>query len=376
MTMEEKNDGATSCHEAAAEWLVRLQESDLPAEEWLRWQRWLDENSRNREAFDEMVRTSQRTDARRSDLFDIPMPSQSEREADAYVGEGAVSEWLGKANSTAAQEKEAVGARSYWPRRFAMAAGIAVVAVAAGILLRANVFETDAPGQLQSYETVESEHRDITLSDGTAITLGAKSSLAVNYSRERRTVILEDGEALFTVAKDPDRPFVVVAGSGTITAIGTAFNVRRDHDRVVVTVTEGEIEIKRRAGKGTSIESVQTSSSKRTSATLSKGHQVVYDASQLNIVEIADPSAATAWRVGRLQYRAEPLKFVINGVNRYSAKEIIIADRQVEEMQFTGSVFQDQADDWLDGLEQVFPIEVIEMGDDKVLLRQRASQSP
>lgn len=375
MTMKERNDGSSCCYEAAADWFVRLQEPELPTEEWLLWQRWLDENPQNREAFDAIAHTSQLAHAGRSDLLDIAIPSALEREVDAYAGEEPVGDWLAREQRKAAREQGSLGVRSTWPRRFVLAAGLATFALATGLLLRTNSVATDGSAQQPNFQTVESEHRDITLADGSAITLGAKSSLLVNYSRDRRTVTLENGEALFTVAKDPDRPFVVVAGSGTITAIGTAFNVRRDSERVVVTVTEGEVEIIRGAGEEAAIEPVQTKSLQRTSATLTRGHQVVYDATRLNIVEVADPATATAWRAGRLQYRAEPLKYVVADVNRYTARKIVIADKQVEDLRFTGSLFQGQAKEWLEGLEQVFPVEVIEMDDDKVLIREIVPQA-
>ena len=65
------------------------------------------------------------------------------------------------------------------------------------------------------------------------------------------------------------------------------------------------------------------------------------------------------------------LKHVIPDVDRYSSNTVIIGDAAVGELRFTGTVFQDGADEWLRGLEQVFPVEVVELDGDRLLLRLR-----
>jgi transmembrane sensor len=55
--------------------------------------------------------------------------------------------------------------------------------------------------------------------------------------------LLKQGEAFFEVAKDPNRPFVVSAGSKRVVAVGTKFSVRRDADSVGVVVTEGKVRV-------------------------------------------------------------------------------------------------------------------------------------
>ena len=81
------------------------------------------------------------------------------------------------------------------------------------------------------------------LDDGSTIHLNALSRLQVRMGQERREFVLEQGEALFDVARDPSRPFVVMAGSSKSTALGTQFSVRMRDDVTRVTVLEGTVSV-------------------------------------------------------------------------------------------------------------------------------------
>jgi transmembrane sensor len=99
---------------------------------------------------------------------------------------------------------------------------------------------------------------------------------------------------------------------------------------------------------------------------------MVYDAEgHWSDVERTDLAAAIAWREGRLHYRAEPLRHVLTGVNRYSTREIVIVDPALGDLTFTGTVFENRIDEWLYGLEDIFPIEVSEASVSRIELRAR-----
>lgn len=134
-------------------------------------------------------------------------------------------------------ERESVG----WSRRRMLwLSGSAVAAAGVG----AATWRVLHAGQY--YETVTGEMRRIALPDGSAVALNTASAIYVDFSHERRAVTLARGEALFEVAKDRQRPFVVTAGVTRVQAIGTAFAVRRRADRdVSVLVREGTVEVAR-----------------------------------------------------------------------------------------------------------------------------------
>lgn len=361
MTETDKTNERHAIEQKAAEWVLRVQAADVTETELMEWDAWLKVDERHRQAFDALEATSALIGRERQTLMDIPLPDRASLAADGYGGEQAIS-----AHASPGMPR--------WATRWAMAAGALLVVGAASWLLLGDGWIASPGNQLKVVETQESEHRRIELDDGSRIELGAASSLSINYSTERRTVVLETGEALFEVFEDPGRPFVVLAGNGTITAVGTAFNVRREASRVVVTVTEGEVEVVQQgrspivpAGRGANA----PSDSSPARQTLAVGERVAYTANSMTRLDDVMPDSATEWRDGRLRYRAEPLKHVIPDVDRYSAHTVIIGDAAVGDLRFTGTVFQDSADEWLRGIERVFPVEVVELDGERLLLRLR-----
>ena len=212
---------------------------------------------------------------------------------------------------------------------------------------------------IRTYQTAVSEHRNIVLVDGSEISMGAKSSLSVNFSTDKRIVVLESGEALFVVAHDAERPLCCHSGSKHDHSCRDRIQCATGKETgVVVTVTEGTVEVKRTPqGSRPPSDGDQDPVQRIMTTTVSAGVQAVVSPTELSLVEVSNPNAVTEWRIGHLQYRSEPLKFVVADVSRYTTREIIIADSEVEAMIFTGSVFQDQTDDWLEALETAFPVE-------------------
>lgn len=91
---------------------------------------------------------------------------------------------------------------------------------------------------------------NIDLPDGSRVELAAQARASTSFRPDARIVTLLGGEALFSVAKDPTRPFTVVAGNVRVTAIGTSFTVSRNRGRVSVKVLEGVVAIERDGEEG------------------------------------------------------------------------------------------------------------------------------
>ena len=361
----------TKRHKQAAEWLIWLEDLDFSAGVVRRWKAWSKRSEKNRQAFGELEHFTRKLDDCRDELRELPLPTRRECDADTSPVPQAANRFL---DHPAVEFSGGWGRLGNWParqRRVAAMAGMAVILI--GIFYAIVAFrpglELDEP--TLSYQTAVSEHREIVLPDGSEVSMGARSSLSVNFSMVKRIVVLEAGEALFSVSHEPERPFIVVAGASTITAIGTAFNVRRDGTRVIITVTEGTIEVMRTPHRSGSFGGDGQGAQEPLAITASAGMQAVVGPTGLSLVELSNPVAVTEWQIGHLQYRSEPLKYVVADVNRYSTKEIIIADSEVEAIVFTGSVFQDQTEDWLKAIEIAFPVEAVEVGEKTILIRKR-----
>jgi transmembrane sensor len=192
------------------------------------------------------------------------------------------------------------------------------------------------------FATRTGEHMNLLLADGSQITLGAHSRLSVDFTPSMRKLSLDAGEAFFNVQKDPRRPFTVSALDSTITALGTAFNVRAVEDRVTVTVTEGVVREDKSAVR------------------IARGQEVTYapdKALQAVAVHRVDPEESARWRDGWLVYRHEPLRYVIADIARYSELHLQV-DPAVADVQFTGAVFKDRIPEWLNALPEVSPVKI------------------
>jgi len=195
-------------------------------------------------------------------------------------------------------------------------------------------------------------HRTVTLPDGSSVDLGPKTTVAVDFRRGQRRLQLYPGEAYFTVRPDRKRPFVVRAGSLNVTAVGTAFDVKHELDRVSVTVQDGVVAVEAEGSEGT----------RTSNATwrVASGYQLVYfTANAAATLSSVDATATIAWREGRLEYVNASLASVVADINRYSDRPIVLLDSSVAGLAFTGTVFTDSIDGWLQSLPDALPVRVI-----------------
>ena len=105
--------------------------------------------------------------------------------------------------------------------------------------------ERPDPSHLERHFTRVGEQKTIDLRDGSAITLNTGTQLVVDFTEQSRTILLERGETYFQVAEDPARPFTVELGVRSLTAIGTAFNVRKHPEHYQLAVFEGTVAVHR-----------------------------------------------------------------------------------------------------------------------------------
>ena len=214
--------------------------------------------------------------------------------------------------------------------------------------------------ELHNFDSAIAAQREVTLDDGTRITLGGATHLTTRFTRGERVVELAEGEAYFQVMHDAGRPFVVRAGDMTIEDIGTAFNVRRTGGYVTLAMAEGRVRVhdNTRGGQN-AMEAVP-------------GQSVTYNPARSAMLLIpSDPASAAAWRHARLEFDNEPLSVVVANINRYRRQPLRIADADLQSLTFTGTVKTDAIEDWLHALPQVLPLQVGDVAGQTVLSDRR-----
>lgn len=235
-----------------------------------------------------------------------------------------------------------------WRRPLALAASLVLlVATTLGIgIIGLNQRDAATPRPAH-FASMAGELKTIVLSDNSTILLSGASTVSVMFGEKERRINLARGEALFDVAPDPDRPFVIQAGRGTATALGTEFDVRREGDGATVTVVHGRVAVN------------SAGSHSHSKAILGPVMQVTYDGrGTMSAVERVDIDTVLAWRTGVLIFSGQPLSRVIREVNRYSPEQILIADPVIGRSPVTGMVKIDRIPEWLQGLEKVMGLSV------------------
>ncbi|HEV2271378.1 MAG TPA: FecR domain-containing protein [Steroidobacteraceae bacterium] len=345
--------------EEALTWYSTLSEAeqrDLSAAVGCEWQRWY-ADAENRRLFDEVSRLLGDRDryARRQ------RPKKADLDNDPYVPSMAVADWQRiQAPPRVLKQRSLPAEWSWW-----LTGGIGAAVMATLIAIWALQSGTGgAPTRAVVYQTEIGGVQSVRLSDGSNIILGARTKLAVEFSAERRSISLIEGQAWFKVAHDPHWPFIVAAGDGTITDIGTAFMVTRESDRVVVAVTEGAVEVSAKPSKLYPLRVEQELASRPALAPIrvSRGEELALgDNGTLDRIKPTDTYAATTWTHGTLTFDNQPLRYVIEAVDRYSKRHIVVSP-SASTLRFSGIVHSDEIEDWLQSLEVIFPVTVQEYG--------------
>ncbi|MGR4866734.1 FecR family protein [Caulobacter sp. LARHSG274] len=211
-----------------------------------------------------------------------------------------------QAIAQAANARRAPPARPGWIRRGSgpWIAGLAVAAaVVAGAVMLGQPFG-------QTYRTQVGERRVVALADGSTIALNTDSVVRVRLSRQRRAISLDRGQALFSVAHDAARPFIVTAGDTAVRAVGTRFEVYRTGAVVRVTLAEGQVQV------------IQAHAP---APTMMRAGTRLDVAGQVPARPVAvDVAAATGWTDGRLTFRDTPLAQAVAEANRYSRTKVAL----------------------------------------------------
>jgi transmembrane sensor len=209
---------------------------------------------------------------------------------------------------------------SVWRSRRAAAALAAVV-----LLAVVTVLFLDRGKFSGTYSTAIGEQRTVQLLDGSTVELNARSTIQVHLTEHQRDVTLLEGQALFRVAKDKQRPFVVRAGDAQVRAVGTEFDVYKKQAATVVTVLEGRVE------------TYDAADSPGTAAiVLSAGEQLTVLPHVVTKPTRTDTSVATAWVQKRLIFEETPLSDVAEEFNRYNRRPLIIDDGELEKLRISG----------------------------------------
>ena len=322
----------TQIDNEAAVWTWRLDSGDLSAAERGDLDAWLREDGRHRRAFDELSRTWSALDR----LTERP---QHEAPVPALL--------------RAERRQGFHGARRYWQTA---AAAVLVLALGAALWIARQ------PGT-QVMSTVVGQQRQVTLADGSQVTLNTNTLVAISLTAARRDIYLRRGEAHFDVVHDASRPFFVHAGDAVIRDVGTQFEVRLNSARNIdVLVDEGQVEV-RGPGAAAGPAGAEREAAGATDGwvrALTAGEQLHIAGPSLEVMSVSPRQVADdlAWREGALVFQGEPLSQALAEVGRYTKTRIVLTGPHIASLPISGRFRTDDVPGFFQALQAALPVRV------------------
>jgi transmembrane sensor len=344
--------------EQAAAWRARL--ADAPGFQPRELSSWLAQDARNREAWEA-----------------VQAPWNA-------LGRHAAAPGVIELRRAALAHAHNAVRSNLWPKRFrrpAVAAAAAACLVAAGAFIFWQQYRSDA------FTTGFGERRVVTLADGSQITLDSRSEVRVRYTADARTLTLVRGQARFDVAHDVTRPFTVTAEGHKVVATGTAFDVDLLGPKLLVTLLDGHVVVLPQnaptvpwiplappegAGSATPAGNeslaLSASGSAMTRIYLDPGEQLVMSSGGAPQVSHVDIQRVTAWERGEIVFDNEPLASVIQRMNRYGPRHIVVADARTAGLRISGVFHEGDVDGFVSTIAAYLSVSAHERPDGDVVL--------
>ncbi len=257
------------------------------------------------------------------------------------------------APATSPEPAIAANARAFTsdPRRRFRHLRFAAMAVSLIVALAA-VFIYLQALQAPTYSAKIGEQRSLTLADGSTVELNSRSTIIVRYSKHERRVDLLRGQALFRVAKDGARPFIVKTGDTLVRAVGTEFDIYQKRAGTIVTVLEGRVAVLTDhaialAERGLPVPTVGVQPKSNLpfptiapgqigNIIIAAGEQLTVTPKLIQLAEHPNVANATAWTQRRLVFESASLADVADEFNRYNDRQLIVADPGLETFHVSG----------------------------------------
>ena len=291
----------------AAQWMALLQSGHASAQEHSAFRRWREGDPRRAEIFNRMgsgVSVLGNEDLRR-------MPRDS---------------LLHTLNAPS-------GRRSFLRNTLALAG----VASFASIVMR--LYDSGLPAD--TLRTGTGERLNLTLEDGSALSLDARSKVVKQFNPQQRLLQLLDGKLLVDVAKDSLRPFIVETEQGRMRALGTRFLVQQGEGQTQITMLHSQVQVTTRSG------AVQV---------INAGQKATFDTQGILKLEAASGGEA-AWTRGLLEVRDRSLGDVVEALRDYR-RGIIRVSPEAASLRLSGIFPLDDSQSALQLLAKSLPVQI------------------
>lgn len=331
--------------EQADAWFARLMAPDCTAEEWADCKTWCSADPMHLETYLETEHLWELVGGLEQHAG---MKSELSSALDPESGD-IMAEW---AKAIENRRRPTNPARGRWQIPASIAASLLAVVIG----WRSVETQESPPQQYVTQDATE----EIQLADGSKVTLDVGTSLQVSLKDGRRDLKLVQGRAVFKVAHDASRPFIVDAGPGRVTALGTEFQVQRLGDVLSVTLIEGSV----------AIDSSPESADRR-SLQLTPGQKANYASAAMSwTVSAVDLAAQTSWSHGFHIFSDTPLEEAIAEINRYSRIKLALEGSHLAGLRLSGSFKLGDGSVTAQALPYALPVKIAKDGD-RIVISKR-----
>lgn len=249
---------------------------------------------------------------------------------------------------------------SFWRGWFSFQGFAAAALVALAVMATTRLLDQELPPGT-SYATAIGEQRTIVLEDGSTVVLDTATAITARFLKNKRRIDLEQGQADFQVKSDKQKPFIVYAAGGSVTAVGTRFQVRAKGTDVSVVLLEGIVKV----------DSPESGSGARVTATLQPGQRLQFDrADNRWNKETVDLEASRGWAEGNLFARNWRLGDLLNEMNRYSSTQLRLSDPNLADLPISGTFRVGDHASLVLALEHGWALHAEKTGRDEIVLRK------
>jgi transmembrane sensor len=228
-------------------------------------------------------------------------------------------------------------------RPASLPAAAAAVAAAIGLAVWPAWLMLHQGGESRQLSTALGEQYRTALQDGSLVELNTSTRLAVRLRPHERAIRLKSGEALFEVAHDRSRPFVVHTDYGDVRAVGTVFSVST-LGGLKVSVSQGLVAVERRGQEIGRVAAGETFSVSPSGDVARRGGQA------------QEIQRSLAWREGDIVLAGETLQQAAQAFNRYNRVQLRIADPKAAGMHVGGSFRATDPEGFASALERALPV--------------------
>lgn len=320
--------------EVAALWAARLADGQMPQAQQAEFQAWLDADPTHETALREIIGAWEAVEH--------------------YAASAEMMALRESALASARRSLDRAGGRLPLARVWGLVAATLLLALCVG----AGAWLWLSP---RTYETAVGERRVVVLSDGSKVSLDAATVVKVRYTGETRRLWLERGRAKFEVARNPLRPFSVAAADEVVVATGTAFSVELVQRQVRVVLYEGHVMVLDRDGGGARRTVAVGPRRIAADQLLSPGRELILPVQTVRavapaVVAPSDPVRSLSWEGGQLVFEDEPLRVVVERMNRYADRPLVVGDDVAARVRVSGVFRAGDTDALMQGLAAAFDL--------------------